>query len=102
MLPLGPRAVGPLVLEGHRAAMPARPGRPAAEMELWGYRQPGHDRMHFLEQTTISTFPDGSPYVDETRVVFIQRATTDNTVFNIPADMEIGGPSTQPRVRRER
>lgn len=43
-LPIGPRAVGPLVLDGFRADVPAGPGRPAVTMEVWTYRQPGHER----------------------------------------------------------
>ena len=100
MQPLGPRAVGPLVLEGFRADVPARQGRPAAVMEMWGYRPPGQDRMHFLEQTTRSTNPDGSPYFSETRVVYIQRVPADDTVFNIPAGIAIDDLSTRPRLRR--
>lgn len=100
MQPLGPRAVGPLVLEGFRADIPARQGRPAAVMEMWGYRPPGQYRMHFLEQTTRSTNPDGSPYFSETRVVYIQRVPADDTVFNIPAGIAIDDLSTRPRLRR--
>ena len=100
MLPLGPRAVGPLVLEGFRADIPAREGQPAAVMEMWGYRPPGQDRMHFLERTTRSTNPDGSPYFSETRVVYIQRVPADDTVFNIPPDIAIDDLSTRPQPRR--
>lgn len=99
LLPLGPRAVGPLVLEGYRADIPAGQGRPAAVMEMWGYRPPGQDRMHFLERTTRSTNPDGSPYFSETKVVFIQRAPADDAAFDIPAGVTVGGLPARPEIR---
>lgn len=100
-LPLGPRAVGPLVLEGHRFTVLERPGRPAMVMELWGYRIPGQIRMHFLERSVTSTLLDGTPDVTEMKVVSIQQGVPADGMFSIPAGVTIANPVPfpAPRVR---
>lgn len=91
-LPLGPRAVGPLVLEGHRFTLPERPGRPAMVMELWGYRIPGQMQMHFLERSVTSTLLDGTPDVTEIKVVSIQQGVAADGMFSIPAGVTMANP----------
>lgn len=102
-LPLGPRAVGPLVLEGHRFTVPERPGRPAMVMELWGYRIPGQMQMHFLERSVTSTLLDGTPDVTEMKVVSIQQGVAADGMFSIPAGVTMADPvpfsAPAPRVR---
>jgi len=85
---LGARAVGPLLLHGHRAATPATNGWPAETIDTWYYNLPDGESI-VMEVASVATFDDGRAQHTNMRIVRAIRTVVPGSRFSVPRDLRV-------------
>ena len=85
---LGVRAVGMLLLQGHRSSTPAMNGWPAETIDTWYYNLPDGESI-VMETASVATFDDGTTQRTNMRIVSAVRTAVPGSHFSVPGDLRV-------------